>query len=121
MRFLRFPRQPSLVLTVNGNICTTFHTSRWLSLDDASGTFVYPIALLVVLIMNPRTQSTDMKTSKATWMKMGMLLMSIGLIWTMINHNQEVKRYEAKIAELEQEVGYCMEQWGKVVNTPSDP
>ena len=73
------------------------------------------------MIMNSRAQSTDMKESKGGWKDMSMLLMSIGLIWTMINHDKEIERYEAKIAELEQEVGYCMEQWGKVLNTPSNP
>ena len=76
--------------------------------------------------MNPSAQSTDMKKSKGkskdpTAILMAIVLTSIGLIWTMINHNQEVERYEAKIAELEQEVGYCMEQWGKALDTPSNP
>ena len=76
--------------------------------------------------MNPRIQSTDMKKSKGkskdpTAILMAIALASIGLIWTMINNNQEVERYEAKIAELEQEVDYCMEQWGKARNTPSNP
>ena len=71
--------------------------------------------------MNPRVQSTEMKKSKGTWKNMSMLLMSIGLIWTMINHDNEAERYEAKIAKLEQEIGYCMEQWGKVRNPPSNP
>ena len=54
-------------------------------------------------------------------MDMIAILLSIGLIWTMVSHDKEVERYEAKIAELEQEVGYCMEQWGKVRNPPSNP
>ncbi|MXW63642.1 MAG: hypothetical protein F4Y00_00735 [Bacteroidetes bacterium SB0662_bin_6] len=62
-----------------------------------------------------------MKESKGVLQVMGMLLAAIGLIWTMIIHDKEIERYEAKVAEFEQEVGYCMEQWGKALNTSSNP
>ena len=71
--------------------------------------------------MNSRAQSTDTKESKGALAVMSMLLAAIGLIWTMIIHDKEIERYEARIAELEQEVGYCMEQWGKALNTLSNP
>ena len=71
--------------------------------------------------MNSRAHSTDMKESKGALQVMGMLLAAIGLIWTIIIHDKEIERYEAKVAELEQEIGYCMEQWGKALNTPSNP